>query len=253
MQQQNKADECIEDLQLNGLKILQKKSGFRFGVDAVLLADFAKKQPSARTLDLCTGTGIVPLLLSAKNNVPVLAGLEIQPEVAEMAQRSVLLNGLEGRIKIQCGDLKEADNYFQKHSFDCVTCNPPYVKNGSGLQNGLSSKTIARHEIFCTLEDVIHTSANMLRPQGHLFLIHRPSRLADLICTLRAHRLEPKQMRFVSPMPDKAPNLVLIDAVWGGGAELNILPSLSVYDGNGNYTNEIQQIYCRENQGGNPI
>lgn len=243
----------MEDLQLNGLKLLQKKSGFRFGIDAVLLADFAKNQPSSRTLDLCTGTGIVPLLLSAKNSAPFLAGLEIQPEVADMAARSVRMNGLDGRIKIECGDLKQVETHFPKHSFDCVTCNPPYVKNGSGLQNILTAKTIARHEIFCTLEDVIHNSMRMLRPGGHLFLVHRPSRLPDLLCALRAHQMEPKQMRFVSPAPGKSPNLVLIDAVWGGGPELHLLPQLFVYDENGNYTPEIEQIYCRENQGGNPI
>lgn len=237
-------NECLDDLQ-NGLFIIQKKSGFKFGVDAVLLADFAKNARSKATLDLCTGTGIVPLLLSAKTTTPKLYALEIQEEIALMAQRSVKLNKLENRIKIDCGDLKNAVSSYGKGSFDKITCNPPYMKCGRGQQNNADTKSISRHEVMCTLDDVIRVSSELLIPKGRLFMIHRPNRIADIMCAMRKYKTEPKRMRFVHPSPGKTPNMVLIEGMRDGGDELKLLPPLYVYNDDGTYSDEINLIYGR--------
>ena len=238
-------DEVTDDLQLNGLSIIQKKSGFKFGIDAVLLSDFAKDSPSKATLDLCTGTGIIPLLLSAKTNTSKICGLEIQPQICEMAKRSVVLNNLCDRIEIREGDLKEAVSIYGKASFDKITCNPPYMKCGAGLTNDVNTKVISRHEVCCTLEDVIRVSSLLLEPMGKFFMVHRPSRLSEIFSTMIKYRLEPKIIRFVSPSINKAPNLVLIEGIRDAKSDLKILPELFVYDSNGSYTEEINKIYNR--------
>lgn len=238
------SDEVLEDLQIDGLFLLQKKTGFKFGTDAVLLSDFAKNHPSARTLDLCTGSGVIPLLLAAKTNTTQIEGLEIQRDFAEMAARSVAYNHLEHRIHITCGDLKEPP--YAKASFDVITCNPPYLKNGSAIKNSGDSKMLARHEIACTLDDVLRTSALLLTPNGHIFLVHRPARLVDIFCTMRKYRLEPKTMRLVAPAPDKTPVLILIEGRRGGGTELTVLPTLFLKNKDGSDTDEINQIYGRK-------
>lgn len=235
-------NECLDDLQ-NGLFIIQKKSGFKFGVDAVLLSDFAKNARSKATLDLCTGTGIVPLLLSAKTATAKLYALEIQEEIALMAQRSVKLNKLEDRIKIDCGDLKNAVSLYGKGSFDKITCNPPYMKCGRGQQNDADTKSISRHEVMCTLDDVIKVSSELLIPKGRLFMIHRPNRLADIMCAMRKYKIEPKRMRFVHPSQSKTPNMVLIEGMRDGGDELKLMPPLYVYNDDGTYSDEINLIY----------
>lgn len=240
-------DECLDDLQLNGLFIIQKQNGFKFGVDAVLLSDFAKDARSKSTLDLCTGTGIVPILLAGKTQTPKICGLEIQPDIAEMAQRSVDYNNLNGRVEIKCGDLKDAAKLYTKGSFDKITCNPPYMKCGSGVQNDVDTKSISRHEVMCNIDDVIRISAQLLVPKGRFFMIHRPSRLADIMCAMRKYKIEPKRMRFIQPSYDKVPNLVLIEGMLNGGEELKLIPPLCVYNTDGTYSDEINIIYGRNN------
>lgn len=240
-----KSDELLDDLQLDGLMIIQKKHGFKFGVDAVLLSDFAKNSRSKRTLDLCTGTGIIPLLISKKTLTPDICALEIQPDICEMAQRSIEYNKLCDKIHITCGDLKEAVSIYGKASFDKITCNPPYMKAGTAIKNENIAKTISRHEVLCTLDDVIEVSSKLLVPRGKLFMVHRPSRLADILCSMRKHRIEPKILRFVHADYTKEPNLVLIEGILNGGNELKFLPPLYVYNTDGTYTEEIDKIYGR--------
>ena len=237
-------DEILDDLQ-NGLMIIQKKNGFKFGIDAVLLSDFAKNTLSKRTLDLCTGTGIIPLLLSAKTKTPHICGIEIQEKMADVAKRSVKYNKLEDRIEIMQGDLKNAFSIYEKCSFDKITCNPPYMKVNSAVVNDNEGVMIARHEIMCSLEDVVSVSSGLLRDKGYFYMVHRPSRLADIIHLMRVYKIEPKKMRMVAPYVGKEPNLVLIEGIKGGGAELKLLPTLYVYDCDGNYTEEIDKIYGR--------
>mgnify|MGYP004574929693 CR=1 FL=1 len=238
-------DECIDDLQLDKLVIIQKTNGFKFGIDAVLLSDFAKDTVSRRTLDLCTGTGIIPLLLSAKTGTPDICGLEIQHDICDMAKRSVCLNSLSERVHITEGDLKNACDIYGKAVFDKITCNPPYMECGKGLTNTADTLSVSRHEIKCTLDDVVRISSQLLRNKGHFFMVHRPSRLADIICAMRTYNLEPKKLRFVHPSPYKAANLILIDGVKHGGKELKMLPPLYVYNQNGEFSEEIDKIYGR--------
>lgn len=240
-----KTDECLDDLQ-NGLFIIQKQNGFKFGIDAVLLADFAKNARSSATLDLCTGTGIVPILLSEKTDTQQIYGLEIQEDIAEMAQRSVQYNNLNERVYITDGDLNNASCIYGRGKFDKITCNPPYMKCGAGLQNDTDTKSVSRHEIMCTLDDVLRVSRELLISKGRFFMVHRASRLADILCTMRKYRIEPKQLRLVHPSPEKAPNLVLVEGMKDGGEELKILPPLYVYDSDGNYSEEINKIYGRK-------
>ena len=172
-------DETLEDLQLLGLRLIQKKSGFRFGIDAVLLADFAKDIASKKTLDLCTGSAVIPILLSAKTKTTEIFGLEIQQSVFDTAVRSVLLNNLEDRIFLTLGDLKNAVAIYGKRRFDLITCNPPYMQVGSGIQNPCDEKVIARHEVLCTLEDVISVSSSLLNHKGHLVIVHKHYSIPD--------------------------------------------------------------------------
>lgn len=240
-----KNDECLDDLQ-NGYYIIQKQNGFKFGVDAVLLSDFAKDAKSKNTLDLCTGTGIVPILLAAKTTTPNICALEIQENIAEMAQRSVEYNKLTERVHITQGDLKNAPEIYGRGTFDKITVNPPYMKCGAGLQNDTDTKSVSRHEVLCTLDDVIRVSAQLLISKGRFFMIHRPARLADIMCGMRGHKIEPKRLRFVHPSEGKAPNLVLIEGMKDGGDELKILPPLCVHNADGTYTDEIDEIYGRK-------
>lgn len=239
-----KNDECLDDLQ-NGFFIIQKQNGFKFGVDAVLLSDFAASAKSSRTLDLCTGTGIVPILLAAKTNTENICALEIQEDIADMARRSVEYNKLTERVQITCGDLKDAPEIYSKGSFDKITCNPPYMKCGAGLRNDTDTKSVSRHEVLCTLDDVIRVSSQLLISKGRFYLIHRPSRLADIMCAMRKFRIEPKKLRFVHPHADSAPNLVLVEGMKDGGDELKILPPLCVHNNDGTYSDEIDRIYGR--------
>jgi len=239
-------NESLEDLQCGGLSLIQKKDGFRFGTDAVLLADFSKNIRSKRTLDLCTGTGIIPILLSAKTTTPEIHGLEIQEDIAEMAGRSVNINSLSERVHIKCGDLKNCLSYYPPSSFNLITCNPPYMKSGSAILNDSDNKIISRHEVMCTLEDIIRVSSRLLKPGGHLAMVHRPNRLVDVLATMRDYSIEPKTIRFVHASSDKPPILFLTDAMYKANRDIKILPPLYLYDKDGNETPELKMIYERD-------
>lgn len=238
-----KPDERLDDLQRNGYQIIQKKNGFCFGMDAVLLSGFAVVKPGERAVDLGTGTGIIPILLEAKYEGEHYTGLEIQDEVAEMAGRSVALNHLEDRVSIVKGDIKEASRIFGAASFDVVTSNPPYMNDAHGLKNPDLPKAIARHEVLCTLDDVAREAAKLLRPGGRFYLVHRPHRLIEIITALTKYKLEPKRMKMVHPFVDKEANMVLIEAVRGGKSMIKVEAPIVVYREPGVYTQEIYDIY----------
>lgn len=238
-----KDNERLDDLQRNGYRIIQSPDRFCFGMDAVLLTGFAHADKEDRLLDLGTGTGIIPILMEAKYCCAHLTGLEIQAESADMAARSVALNGLSDKIDIVIGDMKEADSYFPSASFDCITCNPPYMIGKHGLTNPDGPKAIARHEILCTFEDVARQTAKLLKPQGRFFLVHRPFRLAEIMTTLIRYRLEPKRMQFVHPYVDREPNMVLIEAVRGGKSRMRVERPLIVFRSPGEYMPEIRDTY----------
>lgn len=240
-----KPGERLDELQRNGYRIIQDPGRFCFGMDAVLLSGFAAEgiRNGAKVLDLGTGTGIIPLLLRGKTGAARLTGLEIQPESADMAARSVALNDLEDSISIIQGDLKEAGSLFPAASFDAVTCNPPYMIGRHGLVNPEAPKAIARHEILCTFEDVAAQTAKVLAPGGSFFLVHRPFRLAQIMGVLMNYRLEPKRMRLVYPFLDREPNMVLLQAVRGGNPRLKVEKPLIIYREPGVYTEEVREIY----------
>ena len=240
--------ERLDDLQTKtNLHLIQNPDWFCFGVDAVLLADFAAKtvKVHAHVLDMCSGNGIIPLLLTEKTSADFITGLEIQEPVAEMAKRSVEWNSLENCVDIVCGDLKDAQDIFGKDVFDNITCNPPYKENNGGLKNSSDIVTIARHEICCTLKDIISVSAKCLKPYGKLCLIHRPERLADIICLMREARLEPKRLRFVHPSPSKTATMIMIEGAKFGKPKLFLEPPIYIYNEDGEYSDEINKIYGR--------
>lgn len=235
--------ERIDDLQRNNLRIIQNKEKFCFGMDAVLLSGFAKVKPGERVLDMGTGTGIIPILLFAKTEAEHLTALEIQEESADMARRSVALNGLQEKIDVITGDIKEASAVFGKAVFDVVTCNPPYMNDHHGLKNPDQPKAIARHEVLCSLEDVVREAAAVLKPNGRFYMVHRPFRLAEIFAALQKYKLEPKTMRLVHPFIDKKPNMVLLECLKGGKSMIRIEPPLIVYQEPGVYTQEIYDVY----------
>lgn len=238
-------DESIDDLQLNGLRLIQKKSGFRFGVDAVLLSDFANVKKKHRVLDLCTGTGIVPFLIHGKYSPKEVWGVEIQEEMVEMANRSSQLNNTVDIVKFKCADLKDKGLVSELGRFDIVTVNPPYKLNNAGILNPNDKLAIARHEILCNLEDVIVSARKLLADNGRMFIVHRPERLADIFGLMRKYNIEPKRVKMIHPSAKKAPNIVLVEGQRDGGAFLKWEEPLYVYDENGNYTEEIDKIYGR--------
>lgn len=235
--------ERIDDLQRNGYRIIQNRDGFCFGMDAVLLSGFARVKEREQALDLGTGTGIIPILLEAKTPGEHFTGLEIQKRSADMARRSVELNGLSNRISIVEGDIKEAVSMFGRASFDVVTSNPPYMTGSHGLVNPELPKAIARHEILCTLEDVISQAAGLLRENGRFYMVHRPFRLAEIMTVMVKYHLEPKRMKLVYPYIDKEPNMVLIEGLKGGRSRITVEKPLIVYKEPGVYTDEIYDVY----------
>ena len=237
-------EEQLDDLQ-NGFWLVQSKTGFRFGIDAVLLADYANVRTGERVIDLGCGNGIIPVLLAAHTGAASITGLEIQEASAALARKSVQYNGLENRVRIVTGDIKEAAQTFGAASFDVVTSNPPYMIGQHGLTNTEDSIRIARHEICCTLDDLAAAAAKLLKSRGRFYMVHRPFRLAEIMRTLSRHNLEPKRMRLVHPYVDREPNLVLIEAARGGRSGMRIAPPLIVYTSPGIYTDEILRIYGR--------
>ena len=217
-----KQDERLDDLERNGYKIIQNPNKFCFGMDAVLLSGFAKVKKGERVLDMGTGTGIIPILLEAKTEGKHFTGLEIQEESADMARRSVAYNHLEEKIDIVTGDIKTASQMFPLSGFDVITSNPPYMTNLHGIQNPEAPKAIARHEVLCTLEDLVRETSRLLRPGGRFYMVHRPFRLVEIFQTLTAYKLEPKRMQLVHPFVDKEPNMVLLEAIRGAKSMIKI-------------------------------
>jgi tRNA1Val (adenine37-N6)-methyltransferase len=238
-----KENERIDDLQRNGYRIIQNPAKFCFGMDAVLLSGFTKVKPGAKVLDMGTGTGIIPILLEAKTQASHITALEIQDESADMARRSVLLNKLQDKIDIVTGDIKEAGLLFEAASFDVITCNPPYMIGQHGITNPDAPKAIARHEILCTLDDVVRNAAKLLKPGGSFCMVHRPFRLAEIITVMKLYKLEPKRMKLVYPYVDKEPNMVLIEGCRGGKPRMTVEKPLIVYKEPNVYTDEIYDVY----------
>lgn len=236
-------DERIDDLQCKGYRIIQKPKGFCFGVDAVLLANFAKVKKDQKVLDLCTGGGVIPILLAAKTEGSAFTGLELQEAYADMAGRSVALNDLTDKVEIICGDVKNVRELFSPASFSVVTVNPPYMTEHHGLMNLYEPKTIARHEVALSLEDVVAAAGYVLPENGSFFMIHKPFRLAEIFKVMKQYRIEPKRMRLVHPYVDKEPTMVLVEGLKGGRERITIEPPLIIYESPGIYTQEIYQIY----------
>ena len=224
-----KPGERLDDLQLGGLELIQNPDKFCFGVDAVFLSDFAKVKPGETVLDMGTGNGIIPILLSAKTKGKKFTGLEIQPETADMARRSVAHNHLEDRIEIVAGDIKEAAEIFKPSFFDVITTNPPYMISEHGLKNPDDAKAIARHEVLCTLDDILRESMRLLQDKGRFYMIHRPFRLTEIVIKMNQYKIEPKRIQFIHPYADKEPVLVLIEGVRGARPRVTIEPPIIIY------------------------
>ena len=240
-------DERIDKLEINNLKIIQKKDGFCFGIDSVLLSDFAKDiRNNAKVIDLGTGTGILPILLCAKTNLSQIIGIEIQKEIAEMAERSCKLNNLQEKFKVINSDINCLTGKISFNEFDSVIMNPPYMKLNTGRINVNEKKLISRHEITASLEDFINISYKLLKDKGSLYIVHRPNRLTDVCSLLRKYKLEPRLLRFIYPKEHAEANLFLIKAIKNGGSFLRIDKPLYVYKKNGEYTDEILKIYNKE-------
>jgi tRNA1Val (adenine37-N6)-methyltransferase len=240
-------DETLDDLQLKGIKIIQKKSGFRFGVDAVLLANFSKVKKNSTVIDLCSGTGIIPFILAGKTAAKNIIGVEIQQEFVEMANRTSKLNSLEERVTFIGEDLTNTKFLKTLEKAEVVTVNPPYKLQNAGITNINDKSAIARHEICCTLEDVIIASRILLKDNGRFFMVHRPERIVDILTLMRKHKIEPKRIRFVHPKPNKAPNIVLIEGQRDGGTFFKFEDPLYVHMENGDYSEEIKKIYSTDN------
>ena len=239
-----KENERIDDLEFKNLKIIQNKDGFCFGIDSILLTDFAKNiKQNSKVIDLGTGTGIIPILLYGKTKNTKFVGVEIQPEVAEMANRSVKLNLLENNIEILNTNILELSKIYNRGSFDVVTTNPPYKKINTGVINENNKKLISRHEITASLEDFIRTASFLLKDLGEFYMVHRPDRLVDIFYEMRKNKIEPKKIKFIYPNKNKKTNLVLIKGIKNAKQFLEFENNLYVYNEDGNYTNEILKIY----------
>ena len=238
-----KPEERLDDLQVNGYEIIQHPGKFCFGMDAVLLSNFARVKKTERALDLGTGTGIIPILLTAKTEGEAFVGLEIQEESADMARRSVLYNQLEKKVEIVTGDIKEAAGIFGAASFDVITTNPPYMIGHHVITSASDAKAIARHEVLCTLDDILRESAKLLKHKGRFYMVHRPFRLAEILSKMVREGIEPKRMRMVHPFIDKEPNMVLIEGSRGGNSRMTVEPPLIVYKDVGVYNDELLVEY----------
>ena len=222
--------ERLDDLQLGGLEIIQDPNKFCFGVDAVFLSDFARVKPGETVLDMGTGNGIIPILLSAKTQGRKFTGLEIQQDTAEMARRSVLHNHLEDRIEIVTGDIKEAAEIFKPAFFDVITINPPYMLADHGLRNPDSARAVARHEVLCSLDDILRESMRLLQDKGRFYMIHRPFRLTEIMTKMNHYKIEPKRIQFIYPHIDREPAMMLIEGVRGAKPRVTVEPPIIIYD-----------------------
>lgn len=240
-------NERIDDLEFKNLKIIQNTKGFCFGIDSVLLSDFAKGiKKNSTVVDIGTGTGIISILLSAKTDIKKIYGVEIQEDVANMAKRSVELNHLEDKIEIINTNIKNIFNFLEANKIDAIVTNPPYMKLNTGAQNEERKKLISRHEVECTLEDIIQVSYKLLKSNGEFYMVHRAERIVDILYYLRQYKLEPKALRFIQPKENKEPNLVLIKAVKNAGYQLTLEKPLIIYNNDGEYTDEILKIYNKK-------
>lgn len=240
-----KIGERLDDLERDGLRLIQHPGRFCYGVDAVLLSWFARAKEGEKVLDLCTGTGVVPILMTAKTKGDHFTGLEIQAEVADMAKRSVALNRLEEKVTIVCGDLKNAKDLFGKSAFDAVTVNPPYMAGGSGLVGGDYSKAVSRHEILCSLEDVIREGVQVLVPGGRMYMVHRPYRLADIICLMKKYRMSPRRLCMVYPKVSEEANLILVEGIRGANTQIRVEAPVVLFEEDGQETDVIKKIHGR--------
>ncbi|SHE41348.1 tRNA1(Val) A37 N6-methylase TrmN6 [Alkalibacter saccharofermentans DSM 14828] len=238
------AQERVDNLHIEGLKIIQNEKFFRYGTDAVLLAWMAgeRAKPNFKIADLGTGSGIIPILL-ANNGAKQIHGLEIQEYVADMAKRSVALNRLEDEVKIVVGDIKNPPELFIPGSYDIVVSNPPYMNESEGFKSPVREVAIARHEILCSMGDVSKTAARLLKDKSRFYLVHKPHRIVDIFCAMREHGIEPKQMIKVRPHEGKEPNMILIEGVKGGNPGIKLGEEIVVYNQDGTYTEEILKIY----------
>ncbi|WP_284642814.1 tRNA1(Val) (adenine(37)-N6)-methyltransferase [Paenibacillus silviterrae] len=234
--------ERIDDLLTHDLRIIQSDEVFSFSLDAVLLARFCYVPPRGRIVDLCSGNGVIPLLLTTRTKAHI-TGVEIQDRLADMARRNIRLNGLEDRIHMIHGDLRDPAAELGNGAFDVVTVNPPYLPVPNGDQNMNPHFAAARHEVHATLEDVVRASARLVRSGGRVAMVHRPSRLVEIFCTMRQYRLEPKRIRFVHPRADLEANMVLIEALRDGKPEVRMLPPLIVYKNKTEYSDELMEVY----------
>ena len=239
-----KENERIDDLEFKGLKIIQNEKGFCFGIDSVLLSDFAKNiKKGSKVLDLGTGTGIISILLCGKTELKKVIGIEIQEEVADMANRSSILNNLENRFQVLNENILNLNKLYKNQTFDVIVTNPPYKKKDTGIINEDEKKIISRHEITANLEDFIKISKDLLKDKGEFYMVHRPERLVDILSLLRKYKIEPKEIRFVFSNKNKEPKLVLIKGIKNAKPFLKIDKNLYIYDDKGNYTEEILKIY----------
>lgn len=238
-----KANERLDDLMRNGYKLIQNTGIFCFGMDAVLLCAFTRVSEGDTVLDMCSGNGVIPVLLKGRTAGGHFTGLEIQDINVDMARRSVQYNGIEQDVDIVCGDVKEASAIFGGASFDVVTVNPPYMNENHGLKNPESHKAIARHEILCTLEDVIREAAKVLKPAGRFYMVHKPQRLTEIFALMQRYRVEPKRMRLVYPYEDREANMVLVEGIRGAKPMLRTEPPLIIYREPGVYTDEVRRLY----------
>lgn len=241
-------EECgerLDDLQCNGLYLIQDPDKFCFGIDAVLLSNFVKVKKNGHVVDLCTGSGIVPILLSAKTGAKKITGIEIQSDIADMARRSVSYNKLDEKIDIINDDISNALKYINNCSVDSVCVNPPYMKDTTAIKNPDLPMAIARHELLTDLETVINIASKLLKESGKFFMVHRPSRLSEIFTSMRQNRIEPKRLRFIHPYIESKANLVLIEGAKGSGVWMDVEPPLVVYKDKNVYTDEVLKIYGR--------
>lgn len=242
-----KENEKIDDLEYKDLKIIQNKEGFCFGIDAILLSDFAKRiKNNSNVMDLGTGTGIISILLSKKTKLKKIIGVEVQSEVFDMAKRSVILNDLEDKVEFINQDINNLKKLYERGSFDAIVTNPPYKKVDTGLKNIETKKLISRHEVLGTLDEFIEVSSYLLKDYGEFYMVHRPERLVDIFNCMRNKKIEPKEIRFVFSKKDSVPKMVLIKGVKNGKSFLKLNNNLYIYNEDGSYTDEILKIYNKK-------
>ena len=238
------ANERIDDLEFKNLKIIQNKDGFCFGIDSVLLSDFAKNiKKDSMVLDLGTGTGIIPILLCGKTKLKKVTGIELQEEVAKMAKKSIKLNNLEDKFNVINENILNLNKIYENQTFDVIVSNPPYKKKDTGITNENEKKIISRHEISASLEDFIKISKDLLKDKGEFYMVHRPERLVDIFELMRKYKIEPKEIRFIFSNKNEEPKMVMIKGVKNAKSFLKIYPNLYIYEEDGKYTEEIKNIY----------